>query len=224
MSSFKIILAYFLINCIFLANCDLNKDRTFLSIDNSIPCVRRFNSTHQIGCGKLDKSKYDGIVYAVRDLKEFKRLDRINNLGSKQLILITIPETFSMSVDYYLKNKDTKENKINGIVLLASPSYTKNFILNRAGNYSDDAASPNYFFSLYSNNKQYAKYDWNPSGFSYMFQNFEIPFYVITNETEARLPLDNCYDKFNAEIFERADNKSLQIRYTDLLCGMQLGL
>jgi hypothetical protein len=129
-----------------------------------------------------------------------------------------------MSVDYYLKNKDTKENKINGIVLLASPSYTKNYIINRAGNYSDDAASPNYFFSLYSNNKQYAKYDWNPAGFSYMFQNFEIPFYVITNETEARLPLDNCYDKFNAEIFERADNKSFQIRYTDLLCGMQLGL
>jgi len=33
---------------------DSNKDREFINIQNPIPCVRRFNTTHQIGCADKD--------------------------------------------------------------------------------------------------------------------------------------------------------------------------
>ena len=37
-----------------LVYTDSNKDREFINIQNPIPCVRRFNSTHQIGCADRD--------------------------------------------------------------------------------------------------------------------------------------------------------------------------
>ena len=42
---------------IFEIAADTNKDREFINIKNPIPCVRRFNATHQIGCANGDIGK-----------------------------------------------------------------------------------------------------------------------------------------------------------------------
>lgn len=203
--------------------CDKNKDRSFLNIKNPIPCVRRFNATHQIGCGKLDYTSYNGIVYAVREEIDILRLDLLNNLNKRKLVIVVIPSLFKKVVDYY--KKDTSE-KINGIVLLASPYYLKDL---QGISYSDDAQIPNYKFGLYNNNPNY-QFAYNLAGSSFIFEDFKIPFYVITEDDEAKMPFDDCFDKFNKNIFDRialnvsTTTDKFEIKPTDLLCGMQLGL
>ena len=213
--------AVLLVACTFsLSLADLNKNRTFISIPMSIPCIRRFNLTHQVGCGKLDKSNFDGIVYAVRSNYEYNRLSLLNDkLIGRKLIVVTVPQLFTKVVDFYLSSRKT--SPINGIVLIATDSLQSNM-----SEYSDDASSPNEMFSIYSalSNTTYPPVNWNTPGHSYMFENFDIPFYVIWNETEASLPFDQCYDKFNKNVFERVDKGKFKIYSTDQLCGMQLGL
>ncbi len=203
--------------------CDKNKDRSFLNIKNPIPCVRRFNATHQIGCGKLDYTSYNGIVYAVREEIDIQKLDLLDNLKKRKLVIVVIPNLFQKIVDYY--KKDASE-KINGIVLVASPNYLKNL---QDFSYSDDAKIPNNNFGIYSKNPNF-QFAYNLAGSSYIFENFKIPFYVITEDDEAKTPFDDCYDKFNKKIFDRISlnisttTSKFEIYPTDLLCGMQLGL
>lgn len=201
----------------YTVNCGTNKDREFINILNPIPCVRRFNTTHQIGCSNNDIGDYEGVVYAVRDDTELNRLFRLNSLKSKKLIVVTIPQYFVSVVETYLNNSQT--TAINGIVLIATSNQSN------TNQYSDDAQKPNFNFGLYSKSNTSDPSSWNLGGTSFMFQNFKIPLYVITNEKEALIPFRDCYDKFNKQIFEHldVDNKFSSFT-TDLLCGMQLGL
>jgi hypothetical protein len=219
MSNFSLVTILIFTCFICLGLADSNKNRTFINIPNSIPCIRRFNATHQIGCGKLDKSNYDGIVYAMENSSDFERLKRLlsKNLINRNLIVVSKPEMFSDLVEYYMGNK--KDSIINGIVLIALKDKEANL-----ESYSDDSPRPNSLFSIYGENSSLI--DWNSAGHSFMFQNFEIPFYVITEESEAKLPFEQCYNKFNKEVFERADKEENKFKFysTDHLCGMQLGI
>ena len=63
-----------LLNLLVYIFADTIKDREYININNPIPCIRRFNATHQIGCAKLDIDNYEGVVFAVREQAEFERL------------------------------------------------------------------------------------------------------------------------------------------------------
>jgi hypothetical protein len=216
----KLIYLSIIFSCI---ACDQNKERSFINIKNPIPCVRRFNATHQIGCGKLDYTSYNGIVYAVREDIDIQRLDLLNSLDKRKLVIVVIPNLFKKVVDYY--KKDTSE-KITGIVLVASPNYLKNL---QDFSYSDDTQIPNNNFGIYSKNPNF-QFAFNLAGSSFIFEDFKIPFYVITEDDEAKMPFDDCFDKFNKQIFDRialnvsTSANKFEIYPTDLLCGMQLGL
>lgn len=207
-------LIFLLINfCI--CNADLNKQRTYIDIESPIPCIRRFNLTHQIGCGKLSYGSYDGIVFLVNGLNDFTilksySLTKIN----RQLIILVYPNMFSTIVDFYMSQDRFESKIINGIVLLANKQPDSSF-----QGYSDDTLNPNQFYSFYSRNQSMV--NWNKYGKSYMFQSFDVPFYVITNEKEADAAIQNCYVKFNKPVFQRLP---IEMYSTDLLCGMQLGL
>jgi hypothetical protein len=200
---------------------DKNRDRLFINFKEPIPCIRRFNATHQVGCGKGNQDKYTGIVYAVRNQTEFNRLTALTEeFNSYKLIIVTLPHMFPDVVDFHLQND--KNNLINGIVLIATETQSEDDEIDA---YSDDLQSPNYLFSLYSKNKQYEKFDWNTKGKEFFFNNFEIPFYVITQPDDAIIPFAECYDKFNKQIFEKLDTlPDITISTTDLLCGMELGI
>ena len=207
-----------LVLCLFnYTLADLNRNRTFIEVTKSIPCIRRFNSTHQIGCGKLDKSNYDGVVYAIRQNSDFLRLNRLltKNLIDRNLVIVTVPQMFTDVVEFYLLNQ--KNSPINGIVLIALKDNLN------VSSFSDDSLSPNNNFGIYQN---YSSIDWNSAGRSFMYQNFEIPFYVITEDSDASLAFEQCYDKYNKVVFERADSggNNFKIYSTDSLCGMQLGI
>lgn len=214
--SYLIITVLALIIC--TAYSDTNKDREFINILKPIPCIRRFNTTHQIGCSNSDIGDYEGIVYAVRDDTEFQRLYSINSIKSKKIIVVTVPLYFESVVSFYLNN--TAQTAINGIVLIATSNQTQ------PTQYSDDAQKPNFNFGLYSKRTTFDPASWNLAGTFNMFQSFNIPMYVITDESEAERPFTDCYDKFNKQIFQRADEQAnkFQLYSTDLFCGMQLGI
>lgn len=200
---------------------DMNKERAYINLLNTIPCIRRFNSTHQTGCGKLDYSSYEGIVYTVRDNSEFERLANLNKLDIPDLVVVTLPNYFSKVVE--LHQHDLTKSRIKGIVLISNRDYISNFSRSDLS-LSDDASSPNSKFSLYSTNKTFGPINWNPSGTNYMFQNFNIPFYTIFDFNETSKVIEQCYNKFNQHIFEKYASDSFSIKSSESLCGMQLGL
>lgn len=200
---------------------DLNKERTYINLLNTIPCIRRFNTTHQIGCGKLDYSSYDGIVYAVRDKSEFERLQKLSKLDIPHLVISTIPNFFAKVVQ--LHQNDAKKSRIQGIVLISNPDYMMNLSKSDL-NFSDDSQSPNSKFGLYMTNKTYGPNTWNPYGTNFMFQDFDIPFYVMYDLNETKNVIDDCYEKFNKPIFDKYSSSSFSIKSDESLCGMQLGL
>lgn len=184
---------------------DSNKDRSFINIANPIPCIRRFNATHQIGCAKLDIHTYEGIVYAVRgqeDLSLIKELD----FNGNQVVVITLPDFYPEVTDYYLKHREA--SSITGIVLIATESSMNQTDLK---GFSEDVKRPNEQFGLYRDvNEQLSSVDWNlePTN-GFMFENFEIPVYVITEQTEAEKIFNKCYDKFNKQVLDYLMNKYL---------------
>jgi hypothetical protein len=210
-----------------LTYADLNKDRSFIKISNPIPCVRRFNTTHQIGCAKLDYDDYDGVVYAVRNQSEFMRLDLLSDLNGYKLVVITVSNMLDSVVDYYLKNRNTK-NIINGIVLVAplTSLYSSRPMWPYPANYSEDGRRPNDRYGIYYNQStQLTGIDWNLAGRGSMYEKFDIPLYLITDDDETNKPFSECYDKHNSQVFGRADSGGkFFIGANDVLCGMQLGL
>jgi hypothetical protein len=208
---FILILSILFINSI---KSDLISDQIYINITSAIPCVRRLNATHQVGCGNLDESNYYGVVYLVENSTDLENIKLINsNEFSKKLIIVTMSSMFKPVVDYY-QNIDLKNSKIfSGIVLL---SYDND---HHSQSYSDDSSNPNERFSFYNDKTKYNKIDWNLNGSNYMFENFKIPFYLITNSTEGG-HIVNCYDTFNREtLLSKTPSES-----NDRLCGMKLGL
>ena len=185
-------------------NADSNKDRSFINIQNPIPCIRRFNATHQIGCAKSDIAAYEGVVLAVRNIEELNKLKSINLNGNK-VIVVTVSDMYSSVVDFYLKYRSS--SFINGIVLIANGNETEPV------GFSADSVKPNERFGLYvsdektldevskseaSNLVALGTVDWNlVQTNSYMYENFEIPIYVITEDEQAEKIISDCYEKFN---------------------------
>lgn len=208
-SAWFLVLAYMSVS-IDCSTDDLNKNRSYINIKKAIPCIRRFNATHQIGCGRDDIGQFEGIVVAVRNKDEFDatRALVINNKSKlrRKLVLVTVSGTFRDTVEFYL----TESEYINGIVLVATNDTT---LLD----YSDDQNRPNERFSVYGELTR----DWNPTGSGYMLRNFDVPFYLVTDSTESELIFNNCYDKFNSHLL--SPNRT-SIDFSASLCGMQLGM
>ena len=212
---------------------ETNKDRLFVNIKEPIGCVRRFNATNQIGCGDLDRKSYDGVVYAVRNVHELQRLAKIDSMGPYNLVIVVMPAFFDQLVDFYKTSRI--RDAINGIVLIASDKHLRSQSESPPIDESDDAQSPDSLYSLYAfslatnSSTTVNKVAWNAAaGRGFMFQQFRIPFYAITDEAEADVPFDSCYDKFNKNLFEQfdssADSAAFKLAASDSVCGMQLGL
>lgn len=189
--------------CVTLTMClmasvsaDSNKDRSFINIENPIPCIRRFNATHQIGCAKSDIDSYKGIVLAIRNASELLRLQS-TEFGSHKIVVITTPSFYPIVVDYYLAKPET--SPINGIVLIAS----EGFGTAEPVSFSDDSVRPNEMYDMYSRGTQsdLSAVDWNADKTnSYMFKQFDIPVYILTEEKEALKIINDCYEKFNRKV------------------------
>ena len=167
-----------------MAAGDMNKNRAYIELSRPIPCIRRFNATHQIGCSGVQT----GIVYAVRSQTELNRLtDRLTSsaLGSRRLVVVATPTWFVRVLDWTRTNPDA-DRVLAGLVLIEQLNVT-------SPSYSDDGKKPNSLFSVYGN----SSLEWNANGRDTIFTDFKFPLYVITDPDEATQPFQNCYDKFN---------------------------
>ena len=216
-SSLAIIIILFTIVHVKPIKSDLITDQIYINLSSSIPCVRRLNATHQIGCGNLDDSNYYGVLYLIKNLTDLNNLNLINlNEISKKLIILTVPSMFKSVVDYYINvdsiKKKSKDLKINGIVLLSNDG-------ENTQQYSDDSSRPNDKFSFYNGQSLNNNIDWNKVGSSYALDSFKVPINFIYNSSESDLILD-CYEKYNRNSL-LSSSTSISNK---VFCGMQITL
>ena len=133
-------------------------------------------------------------MYAVRNDSELNRLYLLNDLGGKNLVVVTLPAYFEAVVDFYLKN--SMKTSINGIVLNTAAADKP-----QSPEYSDDASRPNQNFGLYTNRSSNPA-SWNPAGTSNMFHSFKIPIYVITDQEEAERPFKDQNSQKLSKVIE----------------------
>lgn len=174
-------------------DCDMNKNRAYINLAKPVPCIRRFNATHQIGCAGVRT----GIVYAVRDQAEYSRLERLAAAewpASESLIVVATPVWFARLVDWFRQTAASR-SIVSGLVLVEkAPPMANASETPTPAAYSDDLVSPNAQLSLY---QTAATTMWNPSGRAAMFEDFGIPMYAIVDESEAKQTFDDCYGMFN---------------------------
>lgn len=190
-------------------NADKNQNRTYIDFTEPIPCVRRFNATHQIGCGGVQT----GLVYAVRGQYSLDRLSTNitpDVLGSRRVVVIVTPNWFAPLIDWALNSSSTASSILAGIVL------AENLTTVATGEYSDDVKIPNSEFSAYKD-----RTEWNPAGRGAMFNDFKYPVYIMTNPDEAEIVFNVCYDQINRHYF---GSDPIRISSSVRLCGMQLGM
>lgn len=175
------------------ACADKNQNRTYIDLTRPIPCIRRFNATHQIGCSGVQT----GVAYAVRTQIELNRLtDRLTPavLGSRRLVVLATSPFFSRVLDWALNASSaaTADSILAGLVLVEQPANTST---TTPAAFSDDVKSPNVEFSAY---RSPPVVNWNSAASrAAMFADFKYPVYVIADPDEAQQPYAKCYDKFN---------------------------
>jgi hypothetical protein len=193
-------------------HADILNEDIYVNIKSTVPCIRRFNSTHQIGCGDADKANYNGIIFHVDNANDLAKLNGVK--PSNQLILVTRPQYFQAAVDFHL-NAD-KNKIINGIVLMNSNSEsTSEYQKTPDASYSDDRQIPNFKFDYQADQNP----TWNVNGSSNQFIQFKIPIYLVYNETEINTII-KFYNKFNSNYFAKLLNNTNNNATSDLLLGM----
>jgi hypothetical protein len=203
----KIVLLLVFSRMLLETHADILSEQIYIDIKSTVPCIRRLNSTHEIGCGDADKSNYNGVVYHVENMDDLLRLNQIK--PSRPLILVTRPQQFQNCVDFHL-NSD-KNNLVNGIVLLKSTTED-----DKPDGYSDDKPVPNANFGYDVDQSP----NWNPTGSSNQFIHFKIPIYLVYNKVEIETIIE-FYNKFNSNYFLNLANGTSSSNNTgDLLLGL----
>ncbi|XP_063803017.1 nicastrin isoform X2 [Pseudophryne corroboree] len=179
--------------------------KIYIPLNNTAPCVRLLNATHQIGC-QSSRNGDTGVIHVVETEEDLP------------WVLETGPNPpYMVLLNGNLFNKDTMQklkgsSRISGMaVSYASPSPPDGFSL--------DLPCPSDGFGLYNSDhgSQYAHCNgtvWNPLGNGFSYEDFEFPIFLLRDENETEV-IKQCYRDHNIP-----GNGSSAPVYP--LCAMQL--
>ncbi|KAL3885712.1 hypothetical protein ACJMK2_025758 [Sinanodonta woodiana] len=185
-----LILSSFCILCHLLGEAVRTKNKIYISIDGRSSCFRRLNATHQIGC----TSEPNGNVGVVHHISTEDDLNWLLNKGPHAPYAALMHSTyFKMDNVQRLKNS----GKINGIMvihLLENKTLTE-----IPPSFSPDKSCPLEEYGMYqgTNYSGCQSIKWNKEGQGMMFEDFDFPIFILTNQTEVELIIEECYRKFN---------------------------
>ncbi|UYV64380.1 NCSTN [Cordylochernes scorpioides] len=151
--------------------------------------VRRLNATHQIGCATAAGSSI-GVVRLVRSQSDIECLEDI-----VEDCIVAMPLSFFTTENMVLLRDS---GRVNGVIVLKSPQD------HAPPRFSEASSCPNEDIGLYtkSDNARFAHCKmgrWNPPNpaLSLMYEDWKMPIFLITNQTDIDYIVDHCYENFN---------------------------
>uniref|UniRef100_A0A8C2BTG4 Nicastrin n=1 Tax=Cyprinus carpio TaxID=7962 RepID=A0A8C2BTG4_CYPCA len=180
------------------------EQKIYVVLNETVPCVRLLNATHQIGC----QSSISGDTGVLHVLETESDLDWILSSGPHPPYMV-IMETafFNRSVMMRMKNS----SRVAGVAVIISKT-------GLADNFSPHTTCPNQNTGVYSESygSDLANCNgtvWNPLGNGLSYEDFSFPVFALKDENQTQV-LRKCYEDHN----QRVNGSAPQYP----LCAMQL--
>uniref|UniRef100_A0A8C1KBI4 Nicastrin n=1 Tax=Cyprinus carpio TaxID=7962 RepID=A0A8C1KBI4_CYPCA len=184
--------------------CSSVEQKIYVVLNETVPCVRLLNATHQIGC----QSSISGDTGVLHVLETESDLDWILSSGPHPPYMV-IMETafFNRSVMMRMKNS----SRVAGVAVIISKT-------GLADNFSPHTTCPNQNTGVYSESygSDLANCNgtvWNPLGNGLSYEDFSFPVFALKDENQTQV-LRKCYEDHN----QRVNGSAPQYP----LCAMQL--
>ncbi|CDW52132.1 nicastrin family protein [Trichuris trichiura] len=167
------------------------RDKIYINLEDGYPCTRLLNSTHQVGCHS-SKGGNVGIVFWARTQKDFAFvLNDTFNLAP--YVIVAHARVFSHINSELLEKL---RNKLAGAIIYFEESGTSTEV----PSYSEDDKCPSSTHDLYAKDSTYGQChmaEWNKPGRGSRFLDWNIPVYLLVNQTEINLITQECFVKHN---------------------------
>uniref|UniRef100_A0A3B3CTH1 Nicastrin n=1 Tax=Oryzias melastigma TaxID=30732 RepID=A0A3B3CTH1_ORYME len=177
----------------------------YINLNETFPCVRLLNATHQIGC----QSSLSGDVGVLHLLESEENLDWVLRTGPNPPYMVILESTlFTRPILMKLKNGSSR---VAGVLAVQPTS-------NPPEGFSPHTSCPNENTGVYSETygPSYAHCNvtmWNPLGTGISYEEFDFPIFSVKDDNDTEV-IRRCYMEHN-----RAVNGSTP-QYP--LCAMQL--
>uniref|UniRef100_A0A3B3CTR4 Nicastrin n=1 Tax=Oryzias melastigma TaxID=30732 RepID=A0A3B3CTR4_ORYME len=179
--------------------------KIYINLNETFPCVRLLNATHQIGC----QSSLSGDVGVLHLLESEENLDWVLRTGPNPPYMVILESTlFTRPILMKLKNGSSR---VAGVLAVQPTS-------NPPEGFSPHTSCPNENTGVYSETygPSYAHCNvtmWNPLGTGISYEEFDFPIFSVKDDNDTEV-IRRCYMEHN-----RAVNGSTP-QYP--LCAMQL--
>lgn len=201
MGAFKLIIAALFYSCVSSSSVER---KIYIVLNDTVPCVRLLNATHQIGC----QSSISGDTGVLHVLETESDLDWILNTGPHPPYMVVMETAFfNRSVMLRMKNS----SRVAGVAVIVSKT-------GPADGFSPHTTCPNQNTGVYSGSygPQYTDCNvtvWNPLGNGLSYEEFGFPVFALKDENQTEV-IRKCYEDHNA----RSNGSAPQYP----LCAMQL--
>ncbi|XP_062337530.1 nicastrin [Osmerus eperlanus] len=186
-------------------NCNSVEQKIYVELNNTVPCVRLLNATHQIGC----QSSLSGDVGVLHVLESEADLDWPLSSGPNPPYMVILESPlFTRSIMMKMKNASRRIAGVAVVIPNASPPQ----------GFSPHTTCPNENTGVYS--EKYGSHlancnttVWNPLGNGLSYEEFDFPIFSLKEDNQTEV-IKQCYFQHN-----RPANSSAPV-YP--LCAMQL--
>ncbi|XP_071346885.1 nicastrin [Trachinotus anak] len=185
--------------------CNSVEKKIYVDLNNTVPCVRLLNATHQIGC----QSSLSGDVGVLHVLESEENLDWVLRSGPNPPYMVILESSlFTRSIMMKLKNSS---NRVAGVAVVVPNA-------NPADGFSPHTSCPNENTGVYSDTYDPAMANckvtvWNHLGNGLSYEEFDFPIFSLKDDNDTQA-IRQCYLDHN-----HAVNGSTP-QYP--LCAMQL--
>nr|XP_033507091.1 nicastrin [Epinephelus lanceolatus] len=185
--------------------CNSVEKKIYVHLNNTVPCVRLLNATHQIGC----QSHLSGNVGVLHVLESEENLDWVLRTGPNPPYLVILEsQLFNRSIMMKLKNSS---GRVAGVAVVAPNT-------NPLEGFSPHTTCPNENTGVYTESYDPAMAHcnmtmWNPLGNGLSYEEYDFPIFSLKEDNDTQV-IRQCYMDHNRPV----NGSSPQYP----LCAMQL--
>ncbi|XP_026061189.1 nicastrin-like [Carassius auratus] len=197
----KLLITALLYTCVCSSSVE---QKIYVELNQTVPCVRLLNATHQIGC----QSSMSGDTGVLHVLETESDLDWILSSGPHPPYMVILETAFfNRSVMMRMKNS----SRVSGVAVIISKT-------GLAHDFSPHTTCPNQNTGVYSERygSDLANCNvtvWNPLGNGLSYEDFPFPVFALKDENQTQV-IRKCYEDHN----QRVNGSAPQYP----LCAMQL--